>query len=116
MNTAPAMNLVAASPSINAADLAASHTVAFVTLLRACGTISVRYSGPESSGVASFPWDTPLFRIVRILRDASGLRFAEDAALDTVATFVPASGSTASTVDEIHAEHVYTVFVRSTPR
>ena len=116
MNTAPAMNLVAATAlPLPALDLATAHTVAFVMLM-GDATLRVRYSGPASSGVASLPWDAPLVRVLGILRDASGLNTTSLTDLATVALLVPAPGSTASTVDEIHAEHNYTVFVRSTPR
>jgi hypothetical protein len=97
------MTLVAATTSFSTA-----HTVAFVTL-RGDGMISVRFSGPAASGVASLPWDAPLNAVKNLLRDACG---PSDGG-ELIATFVPAPGSTASTVDEIHAEHNYTVLVRT---
>ena len=113
MNTAPAMTLVAASSSSSV--FATSHTVAFVTLM-GDATLRVRFSGPAASGVASLPWDAPLVRVLGILRDASGLDTTSLTDLDTVATFIPAPGSMASTADAIHAEHNYSVYVRSTHR
>jgi hypothetical protein len=110
------MTLVAATAlDLAARDLATAHTVAFVTL-RGDATLRVRYTGPTASGVATLPWDAPLVRVLGILRDAGGLATASLLDLATVAVFVPVPGSDASTVDEVHAEHNYTVFVRSAPR
>lgn len=115
MNATPAMTLVAATAlDLAARDLATAHTVAFVTL-RGDATLCVRYTGPTASGVATLPWDAPLVRVLAVLRDAGGLATASLLDLATVAVFVPVPGSDASTVDEVHAEKNYAVFVRSTP-
>lgn len=110
------MHLSAATAlDLAARNLATSHTVAFVTLT-GDATLRVRYTGPAASGVATLPWDAPLGRILAILRDASGIDTTNSLDLATVALFVPVTGSDAITVDEVHAERNYTVFVRSTPR
>ncbi len=98
--------------SLNAAEMARTHTVAFVSEV-GDGTLRVRYSGPRGSGVSTMPVNAPLVRVLGILREASGMTYGDLDGVEQVATFVPSPERFALTPHDCHAQREYAVWMLS---
>jgi hypothetical protein len=98
--------------SLDAAALAATHTVAFVSEV-GDGTLRVRYSGPRGSGVSTMVASAPLARVLGILREASGMTYGDLDGSEQVATFVPSPDRFALTPNDCHAQRAYSVWMHS---
>jgi hypothetical protein len=97
-------------PSLDAAAMARTHTVAFVGMV-GDGTLRVRFTGPHGSGCASIAGSASLDRVLGILREASGLAYFYWQDMPQVAAFVPGEGLSASTPEECHARREYAVWM-----
>lgn len=98
--------------SLDAAAMARTHTVAFVSCV-GDGTLRVRYTGPRGSGVSTMVSSAPLARVLGLLREASGMTYGDLDGVQQVAVFVPAPSVFALTPEDCHAQRDYAVWMRS---